>query len=246
MIAEKLEFIPKIIWKFLNKIVGCIPEPADGNHLPRRIKAFFGSLTKDYASMYDSWSGYISDEDLQGLFINQKNYKKIVSELWLAQGQGDGIIKSSIVDLRTYLPNDMLYYGDIMSMANAFEVRFPLIDHKIIEFIMSIKSEYRIKNGETKYLIKKLLKNKIPDRILNKKKLGLNPPMGIWLKNDLKGLIGEYLSRESVEKRGLFHYKNVKKIIDDFQSNKKDTSLNIWSLIVLEEWFRQYIDKKEK
>ena len=133
-----------------------------------------------------------------------------------------------------------------MSMANAFEVRFPLIDHKIIEFITSIKSEYRIKNGETKYLIKKLLKNKIPDRILNKKKLGLNPPMGIWLKNDLKGLIDDYLSRESVEKRGLFHYKNIKKIIDDFQNNKKDTSLNIWSLIVLEEWCRQYIDKKEK
>ena len=246
MIAEKLEFIPKIIWKILNKIVSYIPELADGNHLPRRIKAFFGYLGNNYAVMYDSWSGYISDEDLQGLFIDQKNYKKIVSELWLAQGHGDGIIKSSIVDLRTYLPNDMLYYGDIMSMANAFEVRFPLIDHKIIEFITSIKSEYRIKNGETKYLIKKLLKNKIPDRILNKKKLGLNPPMGIWLKNDLKGLIDEYLSRESVEKRGLFHYKNVKKIIDDFQSNKKDTSLNIWSLIVLEEWFRQYIDKKEK
>lgn len=243
-IAERFNFVPKIVWKVMKKIINYLPETSNGNHLPRRLKTFFNSLEKDCNEMYDNWSGYITDDDLNELFIDKKDYKKIVSELWLSQKKGNSLIRSSIVDLKTYLPNDMLYYGDIMSMANSFEVRFPLIDHKIIEFMTSIDSKWRIKNGQTKYLMKKLLENKIPSSIINKKKLGLNPPLGIWLKNDLKELIDKYLSEENIEKRGLFNYKFVKKIIDDFETNKKDTSLNIWALIVLEEWFKQYIDKE--
>ncbi|MFX4281033.1 asparagine synthase-related protein [Aliarcobacter butzleri] len=162
----------------------------------------------------------------------------------LSQIQGNGIIKSSVVDLKTYLPNDMFYYDDIMSMENSFEVRFHLLEHKIIQLITSIEPKWRIKNGQTKYLMKKLLKNKVPDSIICKKKLGLNPPIGIWLRNDLKELVSEYLSKKNIEKRDLFNYKFVKKIIYDFETNKRDISLNIWVLIVLEEWFRQYIDKK--
>jgi len=127
-------------------------------------------------------------------------------------------------------------------MANSFEVRFPLIEHKVIEFMTSIDTKYRIKDGQTKYLMKKLLKGKISDSIINKPKLGLNPPMGIWLKKDLKKFIDIYLSKESIEKRGLFNYDYIQQIIYEHNTNKRDRSLYIWALIVLEEWFRQYID----
>jgi len=129
-----------------------------------------------------------------------------------------------------------------MSMANSFEVRFPLIDHKIIEFMTSIDTKYRIKDGQTKYLMKKILKGKIPDIIINKPKLGLNPPMGLWLKKDLKVFIDDYLSKENVDKRGLFNYDYIQQIIYEHNTNKRDRSLYIWALIVLEEWFRQYMD----
>jgi asparagine synthase (glutamine-hydrolysing) len=106
----------------------------------------------------------------------------------------------------------------------------------------SIDTKYRIKDGKTKYLMKKLLDQKVPDQIINKPKLGLNPPMGIWLKKDLKKFIDDYLSKESIEKRGLFNFEYIQKILSEHESNKRDRSLFIWSLIVLEEWFRQYID----
>jgi len=70
----------------------------------------------------------------------------------------------------------------------------------------------------------------------------LNPPMGIWLKKDLKIFINDYLSQESVEKRGLFNYSYIQEILYEHNTNKRDRSLYIWALIVLEEWFRQYID----
>ena len=240
--SEKLGFVSPPFFNLISKITDKIPESTTGNHLPRRIKKFISSMSKDNAEKYDDWSSYISDDDLSLLFKNFVPYNHIVKYLWENSKKCDVLIKSSIVDLKTYLPNDMLYYGDIMSMANSFEVRFPLIDHKIVEFMTSIDSKWKIKDGQTKYLMKKLLDGKIPEPIINKKKLGLNPPIGIWLKNDLKILITDYLSKEIIEKRGLFNYEFVNQMIYEFNNNIKDRSLNIWALIVLEEWFRQYID----
>ncbi len=242
ILADKLKYVPKKLFSLASLFTKNIPESASGNHKLRRVKTFVNSLSKNKDDMYEDWISYFSDDELNKLFKVYKPYKHIVKDIWNSQKYDDGILKSSIVDLKTFLPNNLLNYGDAMSMANSFEVRFPLIDHKIIEFMTSIDSKYRIKNGQTKYLMKKILQGKIPDKIINKPKLGLNPPMGLWLKNDLKKFIDDYLSKEDIEKRGLFNYEFINQIIFEHENNKRDRSLHIWALIVLEEWFRQYID----
>jgi len=242
LIADKLKKVPKPLFKIASTFTNLIPESSSGNHRLRRIKTFVNSLSKSEDEMYEDWISYFSDSELNKLFKECKSYKHIVKDTWNSQNYTDGILKSSIVDLKTFLPNNLLSYGDAMSMANSFEVRFPLIDHKIIEFMTGIDTRYRIKDGQTKYLMKKILKGKIPDNIINKPKLGLNPPMGLWLKKDLKRFINDYLSKESIEKRGLFNYEYIQRIIYEHETNKRDRSLYIWALIVLEEWFRQYID----
>jgi len=242
ILANKLKFIPKSLFKLISIFINYIPESSSGNHKLRRIKTFVNSLSKNEDEMYEDWISYFSDKELNKLFKEYRHYKHVVQDLWNKQNYDDGILKASIIDLKTFLPNNLLSYGDAMSMANSFEVRFPLIDHKIIEFMTSIDSKYRIKNGQTKYLMKKLLKDKIPDGIINKPKLGLNPPMGIWLKKDLKKFIDIYLSKKNIEKRGLFNYEYIQTIIYEHNTNKRDRSLYIWALIVLEEWFRQYVD----
>lgn len=242
LIANKLKYVPKSLFGLASKFTGLIPESSSGNHKLRRIKTFVNSLSKNEDEMYEDWIGYFSDNELNKLFKEHNAYKHVVKDTWNTQNYSDGILKSSIVDLKTFLPNNLLNYGDAMSMANSFEVRFPLIDHKVIEFMTGVDTKYRIKNGQTKYLMKKILEGKIPDNIINKPKLGLNPPMGLWLKKDLKRFIDDYLSKESVEKRGLFKYEYIKQIIYENETNKRDRSLYIWALIVLEEWFRQYID----
>ncbi len=242
LLAQKLKYIPKGLFSITSNFTKLIPESSSGNHKLRRIKTFVNSLSKNEDEMYEDWISYFSDYELNKLFKNYKTYKHLVKDIWNTQNYNDGILKSSIVDLKTFLPNNLLNYGDAMSMANSFEVRFPLIDHKVIEFMTGVDTKYRIKDGQTKYLMKRILENKIPDSIINKPKLGLNPPMGIWLKKDLKNFIYDYLSKESIEKREIFNYEYIKQIIYEHETNKRDRSLYIWSLIVLEEWFRQYID----
>jgi len=240
LLADKLKYVPKSFFGLASKMTALIPESSDGNHKLRRIKTFVNSLSKNEDEMYEDWIAYFSDSELNRLFKEYKSYKHVVKDTWNAQNYSDGILKSSIVDLKTFLPNNLLAYGDAMSMANSFEARFPLIDHKVIEFMTGVDTKYRIKNGQTKYLMKKILEGKIPNNIINKPKLGLNPPMGMWLKKDLKEYINDYLSKTSVEKRGLFNYEYIKRIIYENNINRRDRSPHIWALIVLEEWFRQY------
>lgn len=242
LLADKLKYTPKSMFKLASTFTNLIPESSTGNHKLRRIKTFVNSLSKNEDEMYEDWIGYFSDNELNKLFKEYKSYKHVVKDAWNSKKYSDGILKSSIIDLKTFLPNNLLSYGDAMSMANSFEVRFPLIDHKVIEFMTSIDTKYRIKDGKTKYLMKKILEGQIPNNIINKPKLGLNPPMGIWLKKDLKNFINDYLSKESIEKRGLFNYSYIQEILHEHNANKRDRSLYIWALIVLEEWFRQYID----
>ncbi|MBC8770467.1 asparagine synthase (glutamine-hydrolyzing) [Arenibacter sp. BSSL-BM3] len=238
LLYDKIKFVPRVFWKILNPFFKIISEDTSGNHKFRRIKTFVNSLTKPLDEMYEDWVGYFSVKEINELFKVQQDFQKLVAEVFKTIPTNDLIIKTSITDLKTFLVNNLLYYGDAMSMANSFEVRVPLIDHRIVEFMTSISSDYRIRNGQTKYLMKKLLSGKVPDAIINKPKLGLNPPMGMWLKDDLKGFVSTYLSKESVENRGM-NYEFVSKLLKEHHSGKRDRSLYIWSLIVLEEWHRQ-------
>lgn len=241
-LADKLRFLPKICTQGLQKATGFIPESSNGIHFFRRLKQFVGSLPHSPDQQYEEWVGYFQEEELNKLVINLTPFSRPVRDLWRQFENLDGITKASLVDLHTFLPGNLLQYGDAMSMANAFEVRFPLIDHKLVEFMASIPSQFRMKNGQKKYLLKALMKNRLPEEIINKPKLGLNPPMGHWLKTDLSFLIEDYLSSQSIKKRGLFHYQEVQNILSTHIAGKRDLSLQIWGLIVLEEWFRQYID----
>lgn len=238
LLYDKIKFVPRVFWKILNPFFKIISEDTSGNHKFRRIKTFVNSLTKPLDEMYEDWIGYFSVKEINELFKVQQDFQKVVAEVFKTIPTNDLIIKTSITDLKTFLVNNLLYYGDAMSMANSFEVRVPLIDHRIVEFMTSISSDYRIKNGQTKYLMKKLLTGKVPDAIINKPKLGLTPPMGMWLKNDLQGFINTYLSKESIESRGM-NYQFVSKLLKEHHSGQRDRSSNLWSLIVLEEWHRQ-------
>lgn len=240
LLYEKLKFVPKSLFKVGAAIANKIPEDSAGNHTFRRAKTFITSLGKPEAEMYEDWVGYFSVEEIQAMLREGVEFECVVKNTYSSIETDDLLLRASLTDLQTFLPNNLLLYGDAMSMANSFEIRVPLIDHRIVEFMTGLPGHFRIRNGVTKYLMKRLLKGKVPNEIINKPKLGLNPPMGIWLKKDLKPLMEDYLSKETVGSRGLFKYGFIHQIKEEHLTGKRDRSLHIWSLIVLEEWFRQY------
>jgi asparagine synthase (glutamine-hydrolysing) len=145
-------------------------------------------------------------------------------------------------DIKTYLPNDQLEYNEKMSMAHSLELRVPFCDHKLIEFSASLPLELKTRGFRPKRLLKEAVRGLLPEAIINRPKLGLHAPVGLWLQHDLKSLMADLLSRETIERRGYFRYEAIQELIGLHETGKRDFSWQLWMLLVLEVWHRMYLD----
>jgi asparagine synthase (glutamine-hydrolyzing) len=164
-------------------------------------------------------------------------------------GKHTNIQQITLAEVNHYLKSTLLRDTDIMGMAKSLEIRCPFIDHELIEFALTVPDEFKIKNMQTKILLKDAFKDYLPDEVINRKKMGFAFPLAAWLKvGKLKALVEDCLSESSVEKRGLFNYREVSKVKEGYFM-LKDNSVQtyqfyqqVWLLVVLEMWFRTYID----
>ena len=146
------------------------------------------------------------------------------------------------LDTKTYLPGDILTKVDRMSMLVSLEARVPLLDHKLVEFAATIPELYKIRNGETKYLLKKIAERFLPNEILYRPKQGFAVPVAEWIKNEWHEMTRELLTSEKTLNRHIFNPDFTYRILKEHETGREDRSHIIWTLMVLEMWFRENID----
>ena len=146
-------------------------------------------------------------------------------------------------DMTTYLPDDLLVKVDIASMAHGLESRSPLLDHTILELSSHMPSNLKLRGFTTgKYILKKTLEGTLPNEILYRKKKGFSLPINMWLKGDLKEYVYSCLLSKRFENRNILTKQFVKRLLDTHMNSNIDTSYTIWTLLMLELWFREYFD----
>lgn len=145
------------------------------------------------------------------------------------------------VDFKTFLQDDLLHKTDRMSMANSLEVRVPLLDNAIIDLSRRVPIRKKIKRFQTKYLLRKTLSRFQSDEIAFGKKRGFTPPMAHWIKNGLKDYMYSFLSQQALAGVEFLNHKHVSRIIDDHISGRAENSRQIWALVALINWYRNYV-----
>lgn len=229
-------------------VTGAIPDSGNNLSTKSQIKKIMGmhSMSADYGHIF--WLRCFSEELKEKLYRcndlreclqadSIDNYRQNFDVC-----RTDDFINACIcVDIKTILHNDYLTKVDRASMANSLEVRVPFLDHEFIQFVVSLPSRYKLKGLTTKYLLKKIMKNKLPKEILGGKKKGFSIPLARWLRQDFSMLIGEYLAPDQITKRGYFNADFVKKLCELHVSGRKDYSKELWTLICLEIWHRQNV-----
>ncbi|MCG2737380.1 MAG: asparagine synthase (glutamine-hydrolyzing) [Candidatus Methanoperedenaceae archaeon] len=248
-LAEHYCKIPKVIRKnFIEKILYLLPESRKETDYVRWGKLFVNAASLSPPERYYSMISYFSEREKYDLYSNgfkencfEESFK-FVKKLFDSQSINDFDQKTFYAELNSYLPYNILEYTDKTSMAVSLETRVPFLDHKLVEFSASVPYSIKLKGYNMKYLLKKAVKDLLPKKILKRKKMGFNPPTGLWLDRDLKDLINEYLAKEVIEQRGYFSFDSIDKILKQHRSGKKNLGLKIWSLICLEEWHRIYVD----
>jgi asparagine synthase (glutamine-hydrolysing) len=145
------------------------------------------------------------------------------------------------LDIKHYLPLDILTKVDRMSMAHSLEARVPLLDHKLLEFVAAIPPELKLRRGTTKYIFKRALRGILPDAILDRPKWGFAVPLGEWFKGDLTGYVRELLLSERARQRGIFNPEAVETLLR-LAAQGRPRDFQIWTLISFELWCRRFLD----
>jgi len=157
-------------------------------------------------------------------------------------GSSDPVDRALYVDVKTYLVDDILMKVDKMSMAVSLEARDPLLDHPLLEFAASVPSSLKLAHGRSKYLLRKLLAKRIPQSIVDRPKQGFEAPIGRWLRGPLAPMVDDLLTDGRLADRGIFDAREVQRVWQEHRGGTSDHRHRLWSLVMLELWFRQFVD----
>ncbi len=186
-------------------------------------------------SMYDSeYFAHLRDHN---------PYEQHIREFRTAQHL-DIMAQMQYVDSRIYLPDDILVKVDKASMFNSLETRTPMLDQHLVEYVSSLPSTIRTRNGVLKDLLKKVAADMLPAEILTRPKQGFSPPIEPWFRGDLTNYAHELLESPRARQRGIFNQEYILNLLTVHASKKwVNHSSAIWTMLCLELWFQVYMDK---
>ncbi|MGA2275584.1 MAG: asparagine synthase (glutamine-hydrolyzing) [Bryobacteraceae bacterium] len=186
------------------------------------------------------WNGTFSSGQLKA--IRRGGGDNGLAELARCVATGDGGVVDRYlrVDQNYYLPDDILYKTDRMSMAHSLEVRPPMLDHRIVEFAARLPARLKIRDWRQKYVLKELMRGKLPERVLNRKKAGFDIPTHDWFRRPLRRLLMDTLTPEAVKASGIFHERAIEALIRDHMERRINVGYHLWGLLTLFLWMKRW------
>ncbi len=157
-------------------------------------------------------------------------------------GTDDALALIQYLDLKTYLVGDINTKVDRASMAHSLEVREPLMDHPLVEWLASLPSSYKLRRREGKYLLKKSMEPMLPNDVLYRPKMGFSVPLARWFRGPLKERVREALLGERLADTGWFEHDYLRHLVDAHQSGARDYSASLWTLLMFEAFLRNVLD----
>ena len=216
-------------------------------NLARYAKAFIATADLPFERRYRSYVEVFSEGEAGGLLVrpSMPGFDAIAVAFEEARGD-DPTNRMMGVDLLTQLPDDLLLLTDKMTMATSLECRVPLLDHELVELSARIPEGAKMARGELKHVLKQALQGVLPAEILSRRKRGFGAPMGAWMRSQLSGLLKDVLNRESLERRGLFHFGAVQRLIAAHDQMRVDGTDRLLALLNFEIWARVFLDHRAR
>lgn len=144
------------------------------------------------------------------------------------------------MDTISYLPDDILVKVDRAAMSNSLETRVPFLDHHLYEFLWNVPLDYKVRNGETKWLSKQLLYKFVPRELMDRPKKGFSVPLGSWLRGPLNSWAEDLLDSDRLQAQGLIDPRPVQRCWQRHQAGVGDYSPHLWGVLMLQSWLDAY------
>jgi asparagine synthase (glutamine-hydrolysing) len=151
-------------------------------------------------------------------------------------GKIDLVERMMKLDATHYLSECVLFKVDRASMAASLETRAPFLDHTFIEFVQKLPVEMKLKGFTGKYILKKAMRGRLPDDVIDRPKKGFGMPVAKWLKGELRGFVRDTFAPDRMKRRGLFNVDYVQRLLDEHERGVADHRKLIWTLLMFEMW----------
>jgi asparagine synthase (glutamine-hydrolysing) len=223
----------------------CYPK-ADWAPRVLRAKSTFESLSRDLVEGYFHGVSIMTDAMRAQLFsaafrAGLQGYRAIdvMRAHQHAAPTDEPLSLIQYLDMKTYLPGDILTKVDRASMAHALEVRVPLLDHELVEWISGLPPAMKLKGAEGKYIFKKSLEKLLPHEILYRRKQGFAVPLAAWFRGPLRERVRSALLGPNLAATGMFNGAFLAEMVEQHQSGRRDYSAPIWTLLMFEAFLKK-------
>ena len=252
-LAKKFDMLPAPARALLRAGAEHLPEYNAPYGFTWRLKRFLRSaLFADLPRRHLKMIGYFQEEDKVGLYT--KDFERRLgaaagsAERYLAEAfkrcEGEDFLNRLLyVDFKTYLPECLMAKVDIATMATSLEGRSPLLDHEFVELVYRMPGDWKLRGLRGhKWIMKEAFRDKLPEVILNRGKMGFGIPLGAWFRGPLKSYWEDHVLSSRSLSRGYFDRAGLSRIWDEHQSGRRDHGYRLWALLMLELWHEQCLD----
>ena len=203
-----------------------------------KLKRFFqGSLlSPEHAHVF--WNGTFAESEKSRFFLAADG--RPLQEVLRRVEPGSRLNRYLAFDLQHYLPDDILCKVDRISMAHSLEVRPPFLDHRICEFALSLPDDLKIRGSQLKFVLRALMKDKLPAPILRRRKIGFDIPAHEWFRGVLRPLLLDTISEDAVKDTGLFRWDALKDLLNDHLERRANYGYHLWGLMILLLWMKKW------
>ncbi len=243
-----ISFIPTyIVSQFASKDYKLVFTGDGGDEAFAGYTKYFSLFENTLDDYFDSISLIKEDKEFDNLYtknfrenVNYDIPKEIFNEVIREVDTKDNINKILHFDTRQLLPGNNLVKPDKMGMANSLETRSPMLDYRLFEYMQSLKGSFKLKDDETKYILKKFALKYLPKEIVYRDKQMFTVPIGEWFKTHLKVYVENIIKSDSLSERNIFDIVYLNSILEKHILNKKDYTRELRAIVNLELWFREF------
>ncbi len=243
-IARALRALPRPLPAVVSKVIASVPTGA-----AKKLRGYGTRLMEPEHVRFLGLAAHIPHADRLALYscaMRQRFSKDLIAarfgELYALSTAGDPVNRLLDLDIRTYLTDDILTKVDIASMAHSLEVRCPLVDQDVMMFAASLPGSEKQRVLRTKRILRDVARPLLPAEILTRPKQGFGLPIERWMREDLAPLSRDILLDRTATERGLFEPEAIERLLDG-QQRGEPRGDQIWSLLMLELWYRTFIDR---
>lgn len=226
-----------------------VPPQPPKKGLVNKAKRFVEGAALPASLQHTRWMLFVSEDDKTRLYrpelrasLNGCAAASFLEGFFEQAAALDALAQQQYVDVKTYLVDDILTKVDRMSMAASVEARVPLLDHRIVEFALSLPPHSKLRRGRTKVILQQAMRGRLPKEVLNRPKQGFSIPLKHWLRGELRPMMTDLLSADCVRRRGYFEPQTVDGWVSEHLEGRANHSHRLWALMVFELWHRHVLD----